>query len=48
MNTKTNNNEPYIIHDKIMGLYIVMSDINGKSFRIAHFLTKDDAENFLS
>lgn len=38
----------YIIHDEIMGLYIVMREKEGKRIKIAHFLTKEDAENFLS
>jgi hypothetical protein len=48
MMKNTNESEPYIVHDEEMELYIVMKKKEGKEVRIAHFLTKEEAEMFLS
>jgi hypothetical protein len=44
----TNESEPYIIYDERLELYLVLINKDGKEVQIAHVLTKEEAELFLS
>jgi hypothetical protein len=44
----TNESEPYIIYDEQLELYLVLINKDGKEVLIAHVLTNEEAELFLS
>jgi hypothetical protein len=48
MKNTTNENSFFIVHDPILDLYLVMTNKGEKPIRIAHFLTLEDAEQFLN